>query len=151
LYVGNLPYDASVEEVQLLINTAAPDCVVRVHLPMDTDGRKRGFGFVTMSSSEAAKGAAEALRTADLRGRRLVVNLAHPKGDRPPRADTGHAGGVPFPSGFGGMGANSPPHKKAGHEERRKRSFEDGAGPRKKRVDRDDHRSNRLDYGDDDD
>src|SRR5579859_2898563 len=89
LYVGNLPYDATTEEVQLLINTAVADSVVRVHLPMDADGRKRGFGFVTMASAEVAKTAADALRSADLRGRRLVVNLAHPKGERPPRPEGG--------------------------------------------------------------
>jgi len=72
LYVGNLPYDATVEEVQTLVNGAVPDSVVRVHLPMDADGRKRGFGFVTMVSAEAAKNAADALRSADLRTRRLV-------------------------------------------------------------------------------
>src|ERR1700734_2957767 len=44
LYIGNLPYDATTEEVQTLINGVAPDSVVRVHLPMDADGRKRGFG-----------------------------------------------------------------------------------------------------------
>jgi len=152
LYVGNLPYDATQEEVQGLINSAAPDSVVRVHLPMDADGRKRGFGFVTMASSEAAKSAADALRAADLRGRRLVVNLAHPKGERPPRVEGGghSAGGMPFPPAFGG-GVAGAPHKKPGHEERRKRSFEDGGGPRKKRVEKDDHRTNRFDYGDDDD
>ena len=89
LYIGNLPYDATVEEVQTLINAAVADSVVRVHLPMDADGRKRGFGFVTMASAESAKTAADALRSADLRARRLVVNLAHPKGERPARPEGG--------------------------------------------------------------
>jgi RNA recognition motif-containing protein len=153
LYVGNLPYDATVEEVQLLINTSVPDGVVRVHLPMDADGRKRGFGFVTMASAEVAKTAADALRTADLRGRRLVVNLAHPKGERPARPEGGHGGGggPPFPPSFGGpsAGGGSPLFKKPGHEERRKRSFDDGGGPRKKRVEKDDHKA-KFDYDDDD-
>jgi nucleolin len=85
LYVGNLPYDATVEEVEALIGGDRLGPVVRVHLPMDPDGRKRGFGFVTMASADAAKGAIEALRGADIRSRRLVVNLAHPKGERPGR------------------------------------------------------------------
>jgi len=89
LYVGNLPYDATQEEVQTLVNGAVAEGVVRVHLPTDADGRKRGFGFVTMSSAESAKTAADALLTADLRGRRLIVNLAHPKGERPPRPEGG--------------------------------------------------------------
>src|SRR5689334_8580005 len=75
LYVGNLPYDASVEEVEAMITSTGSGPVVRVHLPMDADGRKRGFGFVTMASAEAAKGAIEGLRGVDVRGRRLVVNL----------------------------------------------------------------------------
>ena len=84
LYVGNLPYDITTQEVETLINGVCGDgSVVRVHLPMDPDGRKRGFGFVTMSSSETAKTASEQLKTVDMRGRRLVVNIAHPKGERP--------------------------------------------------------------------
>src|ERR1700722_13870182 len=109
LYIGNLPYDATIEEVQTLINGVAPDSVVRVHLPMDADGRKRGFGFVTMASSEAAKSAEVALRTADLRNRRLVVNLAHPKGERPAggpaTGGAGFGGPAPFSSSFGGGGS----------------------------------------------
>ena len=165
LYVGNLPYDATTEEVQVLINGAAADSVVRVHLPMDADGRKRGFGFVTMASPEAAKAAADALRQADLRGRRLIVNLAHPKGERPaPREGGGGGGGgfsAPFPPSFsggggGGGGPSGPPHRKpAAHEERRKRSFEDGGGPRNKgkRGEREERggANNRIDYGSDDD
>jgi RNA recognition motif-containing protein len=153
LYVGNLPYDATVEEVQTLINAAAADSVVRVHLPMDADGRKRGFGFVTMASTEVAKTAADALRQADLRGRRLVVNLAHPKGERPARPEGGGFGGPPpFSPSFGGGGPSGPAHKKA-FEEKRKRSFEDGGGPKKKtaRQERDEPRGNRFNYGGDDD
>jgi len=157
LYIGNLPYDATVEEVQTLINAAVADSVVRVHLPMDADGRKRGFGFVTMASAEAAKTAADALRSADLRARRLVVNLAHPKGERPARPEGGGGFSAPFPPAFsgGGGGPGGPPHRKPQHEERRKRSFEDGGGPKKKRVERgEDHRGGggggRITYDKDD-
>jgi nucleolin len=100
LYVGNLPYDCTQQEVETLINGVAEGQVVRVHLPTDPDGRKRGFGFVSMASVESAKAASEALRTADIRGRKLVVNLAHPKGERPARADGPGFGG----GGFGGGG-----------------------------------------------
>jgi RNA recognition motif-containing protein len=161
LYVGNLPYDATQIEVQTLVNGVAADSVVRVHLPMDPDGRKRGFGFVTMASSEAAKTAADALRQADLRGRRLVVNLAHPKGERPARPEGGGGGfPAPFQPAFGGGGGSTgggtaqagsgPTHRKP-HEEKRKRSFEDGGGPKKKRVERDEPRGGRINYGGDDD
>ena len=108
LYVGNLPYDISQQEIEELINGVAGEAsVARVHLPMDPDGRKRGFGFVTMSSSETAKTAAEQLKAAELRGRRLVVNIAHPKGERPAGGgyQGGGGGGFDRPSGgFGGGG-----------------------------------------------
>jgi RNA recognition motif-containing protein len=167
LYVGNLPYDATVEEVETLINASAAGSVVRVHLPMDADGRKRGFGFVTMASPEVAKTASEALRSADLRGRRLVVNLAHPKGDRPVRT-----GGPPsFGGGGGGYGGGGGgfapsqfgppapgPSQRKTFDERKKKSFnEDGGGPKNKRgggrPERDDTRGGGRfgDYGGGDD
>jgi nucleolin len=103
LYVGNLPYDITTQEVEVLINGVCGDgSVVRVHLPMDPDGRKRGFGFVTMSSSETAKTASEQLKTVDMRGRRLIVNIAHPKGERP--AGGGYAGAGGGGGGYGGGG-----------------------------------------------
>src|SRR6202142_2140391 len=110
LYVGNLPYDATQEEVQTLVNSVVPDGVVRVHLPMDADGRKRGFGFVTMASAEAAKTAADQLRGADVGGRRLVVNLAHPKGEKPEGGGGGPRayGDRPAFGGGGGGGGGAP-------------------------------------------
>ena len=153
LYVGNLPYDCTVQEVETLINGVVDGQVVRVHLPTDPDGRKRGFGFVTMASSESAKTASEQLRTADIRGRRLVVNLAHPKGERPERpAGGGYAGGGPggYAGGGGGgggyaggppaaaaFGGPPPPAQRKTFDDRRKKYGSGGGagedGPRKKR------------------
>jgi RNA recognition motif-containing protein len=158
LYVGNLPYDVTQVEIETLINTVGGSTgqVVRVHLPTDPDGRKRGFGFVTMASAETAKTASEALKTADLRGRRLVVNLAHPKGDRPPREFGGGGGGGGYAGGGGGgyaggggggyggggygggppaFGAPPPPQRKSFDDKKRKHggpTTEDG--PKKRRF-----------------
>ncbi len=149
LYVGNLPYDATQEEVETLITNTGAGPVVRVHLPMDPDGRKRGFGFVTMASAEAAKAAIEALRGADIRGRRLVVNLAHPKGERPARDDRpasggyaggggggggyagGGGGGGGYSGGGGGGGGYAPAPPPAGRKtfDDRRRKSHDGEGP----------------------
>ena len=151
LYVGNLPYDVTQLEIETLISGTNAGPVARVHLPTDPEGRKRGFGFVTMGTAEGARGAIEALRGADLRGRRLVVNLAHPKGERPPRAD--FAGGGP-PGGGGGYsgGGNSgfpspgfssggPPPERRTFDQRRRGgaapATEEGAGRRKKNWDKD--------------
>ncbi len=160
LYVGNLPYDCSQPEVETLINSVVGEGqVVRVHLPMDPDGRKRGFGFVTMASSESAKQAAEQLKSADLRGRRLIVNIAHPKGDRPPRSEGfgdrgggggfggggggfgggggGFGGGPPSFGGGGGFGGPPPPSRRTFDSDRRRKGGggggEGGEGGPKKR------------------
>src|SRR6185295_16820269 len=108
LYVGNLPYDVTQQEIETLIGSTNAGPVARVHLPTDPEGRKRGFGFVTMGTADGARGAIEALRGADLRGRRLVVNLAHPKGERPPRSDFGGGGGGGGYVGGGGGGGFPP-------------------------------------------
>lgn len=137
LYVGNLPYDASVEEVEALIGQTGAGPVVRVHLPADPEGRKRGFGFVTMGSAESAKAAIEALKTADVRGRRLVVNLAHPKGERPPQDNRGPRD-YPPRSGGGGPGGggfrefppafDAPAPQRKTFDDRRRRTHGDGEG-----------------------
>jgi nucleolin len=61
-------------------NGAGP--IVRIHLPTGPDGRLRGFGFVTLGSAESANSAIVALREVDVRGRRLMINIAHPRGER---------------------------------------------------------------------
>ncbi|MBI2394729.1 MAG: hypothetical protein HYV09_34490 [Deltaproteobacteria bacterium] len=109
LYVGNLPYDATQEELEALISGAGAGPVVRIHLPTDPDGRKRGFGFVTLSSAESANAAIEGLKGADLRGRPLHINIAHPKGERPAgggfeRGAGGGGGGGGYRGGGGGGG-----------------------------------------------
>jgi nucleolin len=154
LYVGNLPYDCSQPEVEALISGVVGEGQVqRVHLPMDPDGRKRGFGFVTMADAEVAKKAAEALKSADIRGRRLIVNIAHPKGDRPPRSggfaggggggyQGGGGGGGGFPGGGGGGYQNAsfgpPATRKTFDSDRRRKGGGGGAeggesGPKKGR------------------
>ena len=113
---------------------AAPDGVVRVHLPMDADGRKRGFGFVTMASSEAAKTAADALRHGRPPRPPAGRQPGPPQGRaprRPAAAAVAAASAAPFPPSFGGgRPAGGPSTKPAAYEERRKRTFEDGGGAR---------------------
>ena len=80
LYVGNLPYDATVEEVEQLLTRCGVTPVLRVHLPVGPDGRPRGFGFVTLATPEAVQQSLGALASADVRGRRVMVKVAHPRG-----------------------------------------------------------------------
>lgn len=89
LYVGNLPYDTTQQELSQLLTDNGVGPVVRIHLPVGPDGRLRGFGFVTLATAEAANGAITALRNADVRGRRLMINIAHPRGERPAQGPGG--------------------------------------------------------------
>jgi nucleolin len=101
LYVGNLPYDVTQQEVTQLFTDNGLLAPVRIHLPLGPDGRLRGFGFVTCASADAANQSLGTLRNLDVRGRRLMVNIAHPRGERP--AGTGPR--PPREGGFGGPGA----------------------------------------------
>lgn len=93
LYLGNLPYDANSQEVEQMLERAGASSVVRVNLPLDPNGRPRGFGFVTFGSAEAAQAAVDALRDAELKGRRVSASIAHARGERPPRAPRPPMGG----------------------------------------------------------
>lgn len=137
LYVGNLPYDATQEEIEALLNELGAGPVARVHLPLDQDGRKRGFGFVTLATAEAANAAIDQLKNAELRSRRLIINLAHPKGS-PGAPTSGGPGGFapsgdrPAPRTFGPPSSNfgppSPPGGRTGLGNQRKRKEGEGDG-----------------------
>ena len=85
LYVGNLPFSATDESVRALFSKHGT--VEKVSLITDREtGRPRGFGFVEMSSADAAR-AIQALNGADFGGRPLKVNEAQdrPRGGPPRR------------------------------------------------------------------
>ncbi|MFN9176033.1 MAG: RNA recognition motif domain-containing protein [Synechocystis sp.] len=78
IYVGNLSYQATEEDVQTVFSEYGT--VKRVQLPTDREtGRMRGFGFVEMSSDKEEDAAIEALDGAEWMGRDLKVNKARPK------------------------------------------------------------------------
>jgi RNA recognition motif-containing protein len=81
IYVGNLPFDATEQEVRALFE--AHGAVQTVKLISDRDsGRPRGFGFVEMAAAEAAAAIA-ALNGQGMRGRTLRVNEAQERPQRP--------------------------------------------------------------------
>lgn len=83
IYVGNLPWAATEEQVQDLF--AEYGKVLSVKLVSDREtGRARGFGFVEMEDGEA-QAAIEALGNYSFGGRTLRVNEAKPRAPRPPR------------------------------------------------------------------
>ena len=79
IYVGNLPFSATEDEIHKLFS--AYGTVERVSLITDHEtGQLRGFGFVEMASGgqEAIAG----LDQRDLDGRQLKVSLARPREER---------------------------------------------------------------------
>ena len=81
LYVGNLAFQTSSEELQTLFAQAGT--VESVSLIEDREtGRSRGFGFVEMSTKEEGNAAIQQFNGKDLGGRALNVNEAKPREDR---------------------------------------------------------------------
>ncbi len=83
IYVGNLPYSTTDQELQELFANHGNVQSASVVTDRYT-GRSRGFGFVEMGSAEEAQQVISALNGSDYGGRNLVVNEARPKESRPP-------------------------------------------------------------------
>jgi len=99
LYVGNLPYKATDEDLMTLFSSVGDVASARVMRDMAT-GRARGFGFVEMTTDEAAQKAIAEFHQFQMDGRALVVNEARPKpefggggGGGRDRGDRGGRGG----------------------------------------------------------
>jgi RNA recognition motif-containing protein len=118
LYIGNLPFDCSVAELEELFREKGFDSVRRVHLPSDPEGRPRGFGFISLATADDARRAVDELSECSVRGRRLSISVARARGTagapvgRPPRPP-GATGGGPGHSSAAGSnfgGSYPPPH-----------------------------------------
>ncbi len=89
LYVGNLPFSATEDEIRELFGKHGN--IVSVNLIEDRDtGRPRGFGFVEMDDTTAAK---QNLDGYEMGGRALSVNDAQDKRDSGNRGGGGGGGG----------------------------------------------------------
>ena len=97
IYVGNLPYTATDQELQQLFSQYGKVTSARVVMDRDT-GRAKGFGFVEMPDRGEAEKAIQATNGQDMGGRALRVNESQPK----PR--TGGGGGGGYGGGRGGGG-----------------------------------------------
>jgi cold-inducible RNA-binding protein len=80
LYVGNLPYDTSEDDLRELFAPYGNPESVTIVTDRDT-GRSRGFGFVEFSDDAQAKAAMGALNGKDMGGRALTVNEARPRAE----------------------------------------------------------------------
>jgi RNA recognition motif-containing protein len=83
IYVGNLSYRATEDEVRELFDQYGNVSAVNLITDRDT-GRARGFGFVEMER-EGGNAAIAALEGQDFQGRNLRINEARPREERPRR------------------------------------------------------------------
>jgi len=91
LYVGNLSYDTTEEQVRTLFTQVGEIAEIAFIMDRDT-GRPKGFGFVTMKTEEASKEAIKRFNGFTMDNRALTVNEAKPREER---------------SSGGGFGGNS--------------------------------------------
>src|SRR5215210_1022716 len=94
LYVGNLSFQTSSEDLQSLFSQVGTVESASVVEDRET-GRSRGFAFVEMASKEEGEAAINQFNGKEFGGRSLTVNEARPREDR------GGGGG-----GRGGFGGN---------------------------------------------
>jgi RNA recognition motif-containing protein len=111
LYVGNLPFNFSDEDLAALFRRHGVVDTATIVMDRDT-GRSRGFGFVEMPDADEARKAIEETDGTDAGGRRLTVNEARPREDRGRR-----------PGGGGGGGGNRGGGGGYGRDDRRDRRY----------------------------
>lgn len=103
LYVGNLPFVTTAQDLEALFGQVGTVSVVEIVFDKFS-GRSRGFAFVTMAGPDDARKAVEKFHGHEIEGRPLAVNMARPREERPPR-DGGFGGER---RGKGGDGRGGP-------------------------------------------
>jgi cold-inducible RNA-binding protein len=100
LYVGNLAYSTTQDQVRELFEQAGEVAEVTLITDRDT-GRPKGFGFVEMATEEGAQEAIRRFNGTSLDNRSLTVSEARPREDR---SGGGYGGGGRRDSYGGGGG-----------------------------------------------
>jgi len=105
LYVGNLSFQTSSDDLQQLFSQAGTVESASVVEDRET-GRSRGFGFVEMATAEEGQAAIQQFNGKEVNGRSLTVNEARPREDRGGRGGGrgGYGGGGNRGGGGGGRG-----------------------------------------------
>lgn len=101
LYVGNLPYGVTEDQLREMFSQVGEVSDVAVITDRDT-GRSKGFGFVEMATDEAAQEAITRYDGFSIENRQMAVNIARPREERP--SGGGGRGGYGGGGGRGGYG-----------------------------------------------
>ncbi len=84
LYVGNLPWSINNDSLKELFASFG-DITEAIVISDKYTGRSKGFGFVTFADEAAAEKAVAEMSGKDVEGRKIVVNVARPREERPNR------------------------------------------------------------------
>ena len=79
IYIGNLHYNVNEEELKEIFKEYGEVMSVTIITDKYT-GRSKGFGFIEMLNDEEASKAIDNLNGTELRGRKVIVNLAKERG-----------------------------------------------------------------------
>jgi cold-inducible RNA-binding protein len=127
IFVGNLAREVTEDDLRQAFEAFGQVSSAAVIKDRETQA-SRGFGFVEMANQGEATAAIQALNGAELKGRRMNVNEARPREDRPPRDSYGGGGRRGGGGGYGG----------GGYGDRDRRSSDrGGSGGRRNDRDRD--------------
>ncbi len=82
LFVGNLPWSVNNDSLRDLFSQVG-EVVEAMVITDRMSGRSKGFGFVTFATEDAAQAAIQQMNEKEIEGRKIIVNVARPKEDRP--------------------------------------------------------------------
>ncbi|MGN6548245.1 MAG: RNA recognition motif domain-containing protein [Aureliella sp.] len=99
IYVGNLSFRATEDDIRQAFGAYGDVTSVNIIVDRET-GRSRGFAFVEMPNADEAAAAIESLNSQEVVGRRITVNEARPRDERP--RSGGGGGGPRYGSDRGG-------------------------------------------------
>lgn len=102
IFVGNLAAEVTEEDLKQLFSEYGNISSVKVIKDMFS-GTSKGFGFVEMPGQAQAQKAISELNTQDLKGKKITVNEARPKGEK----GSGGGGRGGFKGGSFGNRGNS--------------------------------------------
>jgi RNA recognition motif-containing protein len=106
LYVGNLSYNVSEEDLRTLFSQAGE--IKEISLIMDRETRRpKGFGFVEMANQVDAEKAIQMFNEYEMDGRKLTVNIARPREERSTSGGGNRGGFGGSRGGYGGGGGGS--------------------------------------------
>lgn len=106
LYVGNLPYSATEEELSKMFGQAGTVTSVAIIKDRET-GRSKGFAFIEMGTQAEAQKAITMFNSYKMGDRTLTVNMARPREERSSYGSRGGGGGYGTRGGHDSRGGKS--------------------------------------------